>query len=122
MAPLSDTSDPVVREIRRLRSQVRAFEFATVGLFVLLIVAVGLSLWLRSADVTRDSRRQAESQVRQCFRNANQRPALGDISKDLSLSLSVRGFIRTIYENTPSVPECVALADRLDVPQPPSEG
>jgi len=120
--PLSDTSDPIVREVLRIRNEthgeVKRLYVITAALFVLLVVAIGATLVLRSRDLASSTRKASTEQVRTCFRSSQARSELRLIARDKSLSESVRGFVQEVYENTPTVNDCKKLADVLHIPIP----
>lgn len=115
--PLTNSSDPVVREILRIRDEthdeIRRLYIITGMLFVLLVIAVGTSLYIRSRDLSSIDRKAITEQVRTCFRSSQSRPELRSISTDPTLSDSVRGLVKAVYENTPTVKDCQNLATRL---------
>ncbi len=120
--PLSDSDDPIVREILRIRNEsrneIRKLYIITGTLFALLAIAVSTALFIRSSDLANSNRRTAIEQVRSCFRSSQSRPELRQISLDRTLSDSVRGFVEAVYENTPTVKDCRKLATKLHTPIP----
>lgn len=98
----------------------------------MLVAALGganIILWLDQREQGREleeviaaaakARKAAGSeQVRSCFRQASSRSSLREIAGDPTVSPTLRSFVHTIYENTPTVRECSVLADRLNVPKP----
>lgn len=120
--PLSDSTDPIVREILRIRrethSEIRRLYVVTGVLLIAIALSVAASLYLRSRDLANSNHKAAIEQVSSCFRSANSRPELISISRDPTLSDSVRGFVRAVTENTPKVSDCVLLAQKLHTPIP----
>lgn len=113
--PVSNTADPVLREIRRQNGQIRALKVAVVVLAILVPMAFAASLWLRASDLEDFTRRGNVATVQECFRSANQRASLLEVALDLTLSDTAREFAFTLWENTPTVRDCRELADHLHI-------
>lgn len=115
--PLSDTADPLIREVLRIRNdtrgEIRRLYIITGTLFLILAISIMASLYLRSRDLSNANHKAATEQIRTCFRAAQSRPELRSIANDETLSDSMRGFVKKVYENTPTVGDCKTLADRL---------
>lgn len=113
--PLSETSDPVVRVVLELRAAYRRLTMATIALFAVVVLAFGSALYLRSRDLehlTSDANRET---VRECFRNANQRPEYRRLLRDPTISSALKDLLRATIVNTPTVADCRRLAGELSI-------
>lgn len=113
--PRNHIADPVVREVSELKGDVRRLVAATAALFVVLVLAFGTSLYLRSNDLERLTDEANRETVRDCFRSAHQRPELRRLLRDPSLSVAVKDIVRATVANSPTVVECRELAEQLNI-------
>lgn len=111
--PLSDTADPVIRVVLELQASNRRLLRATIALVVIVSLAFGAALYLRSRDLEHLTNEANRETVRECFRSANQRPQYRRLLRDPTLSDSVKNLIHSAYVNAPTVAECRELADRF---------
>lgn len=113
-----DEIDPIVRELRALRSIVRWMIRVSALLFVMLAVAVALALYLRSSDLQMLTKRAAEAEVASCFSRVGTATLWENVAADPTVSPTLNNLALAQYLIAPTVRDCRTLADRLHVAVP----